>query len=187
MSCSDDLLAEFRGNYRAAREGGGASALTATGISNERICGHARVTTFRSFGRGPAFYEPTGDGNAAVIVPAFTYENGSPDVYDLIAVGLNSGRSATRRGLVQYLGERSLDVAWVNETPARVFLNGLEWLAANCCGLFLVDTSAARWVLGDVVTGIRCSSEAESKVLHEALQHPLSVPPIFVEEGSDAT
>jgi len=177
---NSSLLAEFCSNYRAGREGEGAAALTAEGISNERICGYAEVVTFSSFGRGPAFYEPTPDGNAAVIVPAFTYENGSPDVYDLIAVGLNSGRSATRRGLVQYLGERWLDVPWVQEKPARVFLDGREWLAANCGGLFLVDTNAARLVLGDAV-GIWCSSERDSRVLHEAMERPSRVPPIFVE------
>src|SRR5262245_44637794 len=119
----ENLLAEFRGNYQDARKGDGAQALAAAGLKG--IHGYARVTTFSGGDQhvGPAYYEPTPDGNAAVIVPAFSYENGSPDLYDLIAVGLNSGRSATRRGLVQYLGESWLDDAWVHEKPARVFLN----------------------------------------------------------------
>ena len=169
------LLDEFRGNYRAALQAEGMCALADVGLRADRgsLIGFARVKVANGF------YEPAADGSAAVIVPAFTHEDGSPDVYDLVAVGLNSRRSATRRGIVQHLGDLWLDVSVAQGNSVRVFLDGLEWLSANCAGMFFADIAAASFVLGDSV-GIWCSDDAAAALLCEAMKRPSRIPPIYV-------
>ena len=173
------LLDEFRSDHRAALQPEGSGALAAHGLQAKTgaLVGYSRVRATRGL------YDPAEDGSPAIIIPAFSYEVGSNDIhgiYDLIAVGLTSRRTATRCGIVQCLGERWLDLAWVQAKPVRIFLDGLEWLAARGEGLFLVDLASVRFVLGDIA-GIWCSSDDEAKVLHDAMERPSRVPPIFVE------
>lgn len=175
---SADMLGEFRGNYRAALQGEGAQALAGVGLRADAgpIIGYTRVKA------SGGFYEPTIDASPAIIVPAFTREDGSADMYDLVAIGLTSRRSATRRGILQHLGDRWLDLAVAHDKPVRVFLDGVEWLAAGCCGLFFVDLTAASLVLGEA-KGIWVSDDASSDLLHKAMERPSRIPPIYVPEA----
>lgn len=164
---------EFRNAYRAAFESEGLNALRSMGLqpNNGPLVGYARVQS------SDGFYEPSLEGKPAVVIPA--YDRNSDDIYDLIAVDLNGGQPVFRRGLVQYLGERWLELAWVHEKPVRVFLSGLEWLGADCCGLLLADLNAARIVLADAA-GIWCSNDREAELIHGAMMRPSLVPTIFV-------
>src|SRR5512139_230446 len=60
-------------------------------------------------------YERAKRGSSAIILPAFRRTSDGPELYDLIAIGLHSHRSATRRGAVQMLGEEWIEAAFIHD------------------------------------------------------------------------
>lgn len=180
---------EFRNAYNAALQPEGSRALGAAGLHAKTAppIGYSRVRYTEQFEIvggvrtvSRRTYEPAEDGSPAVIIPDFSREDGSAYVDDLVAVDLSDGRTATRRGIVQCVGERWLDLAWVHQQPVRVYLDGIQWLRAGGEGFFLVDLDSARFVLGDAAAGIEASSDEESKVIYAAMVRSFQVPPIYV-------
>ena len=91
-------------------------------------------------------YAPAVGGKPAIIVPLF--EGGA--LLDLIAVGLETRSTRTRRGLATVLGQEWLEHARETETAVRLFGDPIEWLRNGCRGAVVVDWRAARYELGDL-------------------------------------
>jgi hypothetical protein len=126
-------------------------------------------------------YAPAAGGKPAIIVPLF--EGGA--LLDLIAVGLETRSTRTRRGLATVLGQEWLDRAREAETAVRLFGDPIEWLRNGCRGAVVVDWRAARYELGDV-PGIACEGELLAKRVEQALKEPVRVPRLFVREARRA-
>src|SRR5262245_49851279 len=58
-------------------------------------------------------YTPAVDGSTALLLPYFAYNDDRPELDDLVAVGLNSRRVATRRGRAHALGEHWIEAAFI--------------------------------------------------------------------------
>lgn len=126
-------------------------------------------------------YEPVKDGSAAIILPTFKCTDDRSELYDLIAIGLHSHRSATRCGMVQILGDEWIDAAFIHERPVPVYLDGIRWLASGCRGVFIIDLAVAPLVLSEAL-GVACSDEVTARRVHDAMALPPRVPPIFIPE-----
>jgi hypothetical protein len=122
-------------------------------------------------------YAPADGGKPAIIVPLF--EGGA--LLDLIAVGLETRSTRTRRGLATVLGQEWLDHARETETAVRLFGDPIEWLRNGCRGAVVVDWRAAPFTLSEV-PAIACGDELLAKKIDKALRQPLRVPPLYVRE-----
>ena len=126
-------------------------------------------------------YAPAHDGKPAIIVPYIV--DGA--LLDLVAAGLTTRSSRTRRGVCTVLGGAWLDHARINETPATIFPDPIEWLRNGRCGAVIVDWRSARYELADL-PGIACSNSLLVNRVDKALREPVHVPPLFVREARHA-
>jgi hypothetical protein len=126
-------------------------------------------------------YAPAAGGKPAVICPLF--QDGA--LLDLVAIGLATRATRTRRGIATVLGREWIDHAKETETTVRLFGDPIEWLRNGCRGAAVVDWRAARYELGDL-PGIACEGELLAKRLERALKEPAHIPTLFVREAHRA-
>jgi hypothetical protein len=126
-------------------------------------------------------YAPAVGGKPAIIVPLFE----GRALLDLIAVGLETRSTRTRRGVATVLAQDWLDHARETETAVRLFGDPIEWLRNGCRGAVVIDWRAVRYVLADV-PGIACEGELLAKRVEQALERPVRIPQLFVREARRA-
>lgn len=126
-------------------------------------------------------YQPMPNGKSAVIVPYFV----DGTLLDLVAAGLATRSSRTRRGVCTVLGGAWIDHARIVEEPVTIFPDPIEWLRNGRRGAVIVDWRSARYELADL-PGIACSNSLIARRIDKALRIPAHVPPLFVRETRHA-
>jgi hypothetical protein len=138
---------------------------------------------------GPAHIVPDGprvfrfaehgepEASPALIVPAITQDG----LEDLVAYGLQSKRTLTRRDLAALIGDVEADRAREADTPLLVFDNLYGWLRGSGLGIVVVDWGR----LGPCVDGVRvlfCSVDL-APLLYEATRTCWPRPAIATRRG----
>lgn len=168
------LMREVLGNRRRALQPEVAAAVNDAGIPIDTTV-LLGVDYVRMNG---GIYEPSTDGASALTVP---YLNERGELEDIVAIGLNSRRSATRCGRAQILGAHWLDEAFMERSPVPTYLDGLRWLHSGCRGVFLVRLEIAPYVLEEA-PGIACSDDFTLRRIHAAMTRPVRIPPLYSAE-----
>jgi len=172
------LVRELLLANRTAQHPDAKVALTACGLGlrGGPVWGVGSVTVQGEF-YTPAL--PHEIGSPAVIVPAV--ENGA--IVDLVATGLLSRKSKTRRGVAVCLGADRIERARWNKTEVRLYADPLLWLCAGAMGAVILDLAAAWSLLADT-GGIVCGKDDALAVrVQQAMARPFAIPPIYVWEG----
>ncbi len=169
------LLAELRAAHALARRPDLQAALAACGLTPAGPVWGVDFVTVDSH-----HYAPSPGGKPAIIVPAFA----GGELIDLVATGLETRATRTRHGLATVLGEEWLDHARETGATPRIFPDPVEWIRNGRRGAVLIDQSAARFALADVLAVNWCGSEIHALQLDQAMRRPLQVPQIFVRQDS---
>ena len=172
------LLRELLAAHRIAGNPERAAALKACGlpIDGPTIFGAALVEIIDAHN-----YAPAAGGKPAIICALF--EDGR--LLDLVATGLETRATRTRRGVATVLGQEWINRAKDAETTVRLFADPIEWLRNGCRGAVVVDWRAARYALANV-PGIACEGELLAKRVEQALKQPVRLPRHFVREARRA-
>jgi hypothetical protein len=126
-------------------------------------------------------YAPVAGGKPAIITPLFV----DGELHDLIATGLQTRSTRTRRGIATVLGQQWIDHAKETETALRLFADPIEWLRNGRRGAVMVDWRSARSALADV-PGLACQNELLAKQAERALHQPVPLPKLYVREAHRA-
>jgi hypothetical protein len=169
------LLRELLAARNVARSQDLVAAVQACGLPSDTVWGVSFVEI------DAQHYLPVPGGKPAIITPLF--QDGV--LLDLVATGLQTRATRTRRGIATVLGQEWIDHAKETETTVRLFGDPIEWLRNNRRGAVVVDWRAARYALADV-PGIACETEFLAAQVERAMHQPLSLPKLFVREASRA-